>query len=94
MGLYKNELCRSRFSKKLLKENQETVSWITVNGTNINYPVVQHSDNEYYLNHSFDGSENSAGWIFLDYRNNIENTEKNTIIYGHSREKWYNVWKP
>ena len=72
--------------QKLLKENQETVSWITVNGTNINYPVVQHSDNEYYLNHSFDGSENSAGWIFLDYRNNIENTEKNTIIYGHSRE--------
>lgn len=72
--------------QNLLKENQETVSWITVNGTNINYPVVQHSDNEYYLTHSFDGSENSAGWIFLDYRNNIENTEKNTIIYGHSRE--------
>jgi len=72
--------------QKLLKENQETVSWITVNGTNINYPVVQHSDNEYYLNHSFDGSENSAGWIFLDYRNNIEKQEKNTIIYGHSRE--------
>ncbi len=64
--------------QNLLKENQETVSWITVNGTNINYPVVQHSDNEYYLNHSFDGSENSAGWIYLDYRNNIENTEKNT----------------
>lgn len=72
--------------QNLLKENQETVSWITVNGTNINYPVVQHSDNEYYLNHSFDGSKNSAGWIYLDYRNNIENTEKNTIIYGHSRE--------
>lgn len=72
--------------QNLVKENQETVAWLTVNGTNINYPVVQHSDNEYYLNHSFDGSENSAGWIFLDYRNNIENTEKNTIIYGHSRE--------
>lgn len=72
--------------EELLKENKETVSWISVNGTNINYPVVQHSNNEYYLNHAFDNSENSAGWVFLDYRNNIENTEKNTIIYGHSRE--------
>ena len=59
--------------------------WIEVDGTNINYPIVQSTDNSYYLNHSFSKEENKSGWIFLDYRNNINNFDKNTIIYGHSR---------
>lgn len=65
--------------------NESTKGWIKVNGTTINYPFVQSSDNEYYLNHSFDKSYNEAGWIFLDYRNNIVTLDKNTIIYGHGR---------
>ncbi len=71
--------------KDLIKKNSETVGWIKVNGTNINYPVVKHSDNKYYLTHAFDKSENTAGWIFMDYRNSSTNLSKNTIIYGHSR---------
>lgn len=70
---------------ELKAQNSSTVGWIKVNGTNINYPFVQTNDNDYYLTHSFDGSYNQAGWIFLDYRNNISNLDKNTIIYGHSR---------
>lgn len=70
----------------LIKENSEVVAWICVAGTNINYPVVQHLDNKYYLNHSFNGSKNAAGWIFLDYRNSIQELNKNTIIYGHTRK--------
>lgn len=70
----------------LIKANPEVVAWISVSGTNINYPVVQHSDNEYYLNHSFNGSKNGAGWVFLDYRNATENLDKNTIIYAHTRK--------
>ena len=70
---------------KLKEKNSSTVGWIQVNGTNINYPFVQVDNNEYYLTHSFDKTNNAAGWIFLDYRNNIKNLNKNTIIYGHSR---------
>ena len=69
---------------ELKKINNNVKGWIQVNGTNINYPFVQANDNKYYLTHSFDKSWNSAGWLFLDYRNNINNN-KNTIIYAHDR---------
>ena len=65
--------------------NNDTKGWIKVNGTNINYPFVQTNNNDYYLNHSFNKSTNEAGWIFLDYRNNINTLSKNTILYGHGR---------
>ncbi len=70
---------------ELKSTNKDTVGWIQVNGTNINYPIVQTKDNDYYLTHSFEKKWNSAGWIFMDYRNNSNNFNKNTIIYGHSR---------
>ncbi len=70
---------------ELLKINSSVKGWIQVNGTNINYPFVQHSDNSFYLNHSFDDSYNDAGWVFLDYRNDSEILDQNTIIYAHSR---------
>lgn len=70
----------------LEKTNTETVAWVSVPDTNINYPIVQHADNKYYLNHSFDSSKNEAGWIFMDYRNSLQNLGKNTIIYGHTRK--------
>ena len=64
--------------------NNDVRGWIKLNGTNINYPFVQSSDNKYYLTHSFDKSYNSAGWLFLDYRNNSTDN-RNTIIYAHGR---------
>lgn len=70
---------------ELKKINPNTKGWVQVNGTNINYPFVQGKDNKYYLTHSFDKSYNKAGWIFLDYRNNIDLLSKNTILYAHSR---------
>ena len=70
---------------ELIKKNDDTVAWINVNNTNINYPVVQYSDNDYYLEHSYDKSENRAGWVFMDFRNNSNFDNKNTIIYAHSR---------
>lgn len=69
---------------ELKKINKNVAGWIKVNGTNINYPFVQASNNKYYLTHSFDNSWNSAGWVFLDSRNNKTNN-KNTIIYAHGR---------
>ena len=69
----------------LLNKNPDTVGWIKVNGTTINYPIVQSNDNSYYLTHAFDKTKNEAGWIFADYRNNMEDFDKNTVIYGHGR---------
>ena len=69
---------------KLKDQNNETVAWIKVNNTNTEYPVVKGTNNSFYLNHSFDKSNNSAGWIFADYRNKFDNTDKNIVIYGHN----------
>lgn len=65
--------------------NKEIVGWISIPGTKIDYPFVQHSDNDYYLKRSIDHSYNGAGWVFLDYRNHINNLDNNTIIYAHGR---------
>lgn len=67
-----------------LQKNPETVGWIQVNGTNINYPIVQHKDNNYYLEHDFYNRKTNIGWIYGDYRNNFETFDNNTIIYGHN----------
>jgi len=69
----------------LLKTNKDTVAFLSVKGTNINYPVVQTTDNNYYLSHAYDKTPNKAGWVFMDYRNDSNNLNQNTVIYAHSR---------
>ena len=64
--------------------NKETVAWLQVNGTNINYPVVQHKDNSYYLTHDFYQHKTNVGWVFGDYRDDFKNFNNNTIIYAHN----------
>ncbi|MCQ2969189.1 MAG: class B sortase [Clostridium sp.] len=71
-------------NKQELKEiNNDYKMWIEIENTNINYPVVQTINNEYYLNHNFKGEDNISGTIFIDYLNNIEQ-DKNIVIYGHN----------
>lgn len=70
--------------EELLKKNPDTVGWIKVNGTKVNYPIVQTGDNDYYLSHAFNKRNNAGGWIFADYRVNFKEFGKNTIIYGHN----------
>lgn len=67
-----------------IHQNTETVGWIQVAGTNINYPIVQHNDNEYYLEHDFYKRKTNIGWVFADYRNNFEELDNNTILYAHN----------
>ena len=71
--------------KKLQEENNNTVAWLKVRNTNIEYPVVKAKDNLFYLDHSFDNSYNSAGWIFADYNNKFDGTDKHLVIFGHNR---------
>lgn len=68
----------------LLDKNSETVGWIKVNNTNVNYSVVQHNDNSYYLKHDFNKNFNYNGWVYGDFRDNFQYFGTNTIIYAHN----------
>jgi len=70
---------------EILKEkNSEAVGFIKVNGTKIEYSVVKHKDNFYYLTHSFDRSYNKYGWIFANFENKFDGTDKNITLFGHN----------
>lgn len=68
---------------QLSEVNPDIVGWIYIEGTDINYPVVQGTDNDYYLKHLFDGTYNSSGCIFLDYRCSADFSDRHCILYGH-----------
>lgn len=68
----------------LKKTNKDIIGWLYSEGTPINLPVMQSADNEYYLRRMFDGTGNSAGTLFADYRNAKDFSDSNTIIYGHN----------
>ena len=67
----------------LKKKNTDIRAWLYSEGTPINYPVVQGVDNQYYLDHMFNGEYNGKGSLFIDYRCEKPFEEFNTIIYGH-----------
>ena len=64
--------------------NPDVIGWIQIEGTSISYPIMKGTDNEYYLKHTFEGNYNAAGSIFIDYTNNSNFEDCNTIIYGHN----------
>ena len=72
--------------EELKNINKETVGWLKVNETDIEYVVVKAKNNSYYLNHNFEKKYNIAGWLFADYKNNFDGTDKNIVIYGHNRK--------
>lgn len=71
---------------ELRQINPDTVGWIEMFGTNINYPVVQGTDNQYYLHHAPDGSENILGTIFLSYQCAPDFSDDLNILYGHNMQ--------
>lgn len=70
--------------KKLQEINSDVKGWITVENTNINYPILQTNNNEYYLKHDINKKYSSCGSIFLDCDSDASFTKKNTVIYGHN----------
>lgn len=68
----------ARFAKKYT----DTVFWLQLSGTPLDYPVMRGTDNQYYLNHLPDGSKNALGSLFLDSRTNEDGVH--LIIYGHN----------
>ena len=69
--------------KELLAQNSDLVGWISIEGTGIDYPVVQAKDNEKYLHHAFDRSESAHGCIFADASCDVTKPSDNIILYGH-----------
>lgn len=90
--------------EKLRNINNEVIAWLKVYGTQIEYPVVQAKDNSYYIKRNLEKKYNVGGWIFADYKNKLDGTDKNIVIYGHNmkdnsmfgslkkilNEEWYN----
>ncbi|MBC1447458.1 class B sortase [Listeria welshimeri] len=70
--------------KSLQKLNKDMAGWLTIADTEIDYPILQSTDNDYYLHHNYKNEKARAGSIFKDYRNTNEFLDKNTIIYGHN----------
>lgn len=70
---------------ELCKINSDTCGWLKVDGIEIDMPVVQTDNNDYYLKYSFDKTYNLSGWAFVDYRDKLDDTDKNIVIYGHNR---------
>ena len=70
--------------EELMRENPDTIGWIRVPDTNIDYPIVQGEDNDFYLNHDFYGKENIAGAIYLDFESQGDFVGRNNVLYGHN----------
>jgi len=69
--------------EELRRVNPDVVGWIFIPDTELSYPLMQGNDNQYYLNHTWKKVRNAAGAIYLDYRNNSDMSDFNSIIYGH-----------
>ena len=81
------EICAlwmAQIDAESLKEmNNDYACWIYAPDSQIDYPVVHGTDNKYYLSHLFNGTDNSSGTLFMDYRNLADFQDPNTLIYGH-----------
>ena len=69
--------------KELQKENTDVKGWIRIENTNINYPLLQTTNNDYYLDHNYKKEKSSYGSIFINSNSDLKNVNSNVIIYGH-----------
>ena len=71
---------------RLQKDNRDAVGWLNIVGTDMQYPIVQGTDNEYYMTHTFNKKKNASGAIFVDFWNAPDFSNFNTVIYGHNMQ--------
>ena len=70
--------------RQLSNEHDDSVGWLYIPDTNIDYPIMQSGDNEYYTRRAVDGSYLYAGSLFMDYRCSSDFSDFNSVIYGHN----------
>ncbi|PIC69785.1 SrtB family sortase [Sporosarcina sp. P16b] len=81
--LLEEDSIRPQF-EELHEVNSDIVGWISVEGTNLHNPILQAEDNDFYLNRNFTRENSRAGSVFMDYRNDIKDMSRNTVLYGHA----------
>lgn len=64
--------------------NSDVIGWLYCADTEINYPVVQGEDNDYYLHRLLDGTSSSSGTVFMDYLGAADFSDDNSMLYGHN----------
>lgn len=70
--------------EELKNINEDVVAWIKIAETTVNYPIVQAEDNEYYLQKDLNKKNSTCGWIFMNFKNNSDFSDRNTTIFGHN----------
>lgn len=70
--------------ENIYRENNDLVGWLSIEGTNIDYPVVRCDDGEYYLHHDFYGNEDKYGCLFVRDIADVDTPATNFVIYGHN----------
>lgn len=85
----KNEITEQKNKRmlqltELKKQNEDIVGWIEIKGTDINYPVLQTTDNEFYMTHNYKKEYSKTGSLILDKDYNWELPSTNLLIYGHN----------
>lgn len=73
----------SRFTP-LLAQNEDVIGWLQIPNTQVDYPVAQSNDNDYYLHRDLNGKKSDPGTLFMDFRNAGDATDRHAIIYGHN----------
>ena len=80
----KKETERMLQVKQLQGQNTDIVGWLEIENTNINYPVLQGADNNYYMTHNYKNEKSKNGSIFLDADYNWDIPSNNLLMYGHN----------
>jgi len=82
-----NHIRQTTYEIEVLRQiynNKEIIGNLKIEGTRINYPVTQSTDNNFYLYHDIKKQPHIAGWVFLDQINSTARPDRNTVIYGHN----------
>lgn len=74
--------------------NQDLIGWVRIEGLGIDFPVVQTTDDSYYLKHDFKKNKSAYGTVFLSKGNNAFDLDLNTVIYGHSMRRDTQMFTP
>ncbi len=69
---------------ELKEKNEDAIGWIAFDDLKLSYPIMQSTDNYYYLTHTFSKTENKSGSVFLDAGDTSDFTDYHSIIYGHN----------
>lgn len=70
--------------EELQKENSDIIGWLEISGTVINYPVLQGTDNDFYVDHNYKKQKTASGSIFVDVDYDWSMPSTNLLIYGHN----------